>query len=40
MQRLWGFVAFVCDELVDALVAACVLGRTMEGSYMSHRTAH
>jgi hypothetical protein len=40
MQRLWGFDAFVCDALVDALVAACVLRRTMKGSYMKHGAAH
>ena len=35
MQRLWGFDAFVCDALVDALVAARVLRRTTNGSYMA-----
>jgi hypothetical protein len=40
MQRLWGFDALVCDALVDALVAACVLRRTIKGRYMSHGTAH
>lgn len=40
MQRLWGFDAFVCDALVDALVAAHVLRRTTSGSYMTHGAAH
>ena len=40
MQRLWGLDAFVCDALVDALVAACVLRQTTKGSYMRHETAH
>ena len=34
MQRLWGLDAFVCDALVDALVAARVLRQTTKGSYM------
>ena len=33
MQRLWGFDAFVCDALVDALVTARVLRRSTNGSY-------
>jgi hypothetical protein len=40
MQRLWGLDPFVCDALVDALVDARVLRRTLDGSYMTHRTAH
>jgi hypothetical protein len=36
MQRLWGFDAFVCDALVDALVAAGVLRRTAKGTYLTH----
>ncbi len=40
MQRLWGFDEFVCDALVDALVAARVLRRTTGGHYMTHATAH
>lgn len=40
MQRLWGFDAFVCDALVDALVAACVLKRTACGRYVTNRVAH
>jgi hypothetical protein len=40
MQRLWGVEPFVCDALVDALVAARVLRRTPNGTYMNHRTAH
>ena len=39
MQKLWGFDAFVCDALVDALVAAQVLRRTSGGSYVIHGTA-
>jgi hypothetical protein len=40
MQRLWGFDPFVCDALVDALVAAGVLRRTPNGSYMIDGTAN
>ena len=39
MQRLWGFDAFVCDALVDALVRAGVLRKTASGHYMTQRTA-
>ena len=40
MQRLWGLDAYVCDALVDALVAAQVLRRTTDGSYMAHGASH
>lgn len=40
MQRLWGFDSFICDALVDALVAARVLRRTGDGSYMTHGTGY
>jgi hypothetical protein len=40
MQRLWGFDAFVCDALVDALIAAHVLKRTACGRYVTNRVAH
>jgi hypothetical protein len=40
MQRLRGFDAFVCDALVDALVAARVLKRTACGRYGTNRVAH
>ena len=40
MQRLWGFDPFICDALVDALVAAGVLRRAANGSYTTHRTMH
>ena len=33
MQRLWGLDPFICDALVDALVAARVLRRTANGHY-------
>jgi hypothetical protein len=36
MQKLWGLDAFVCDALVDALVAARVLRRTADGAYVVH----
>jgi hypothetical protein len=36
MQRLWGLDAFVCDALVDALVAGRVLRRTAGGAYVVH----
>ena len=39
MQRMWGLDAFICDALVDALVAAQVLRRTSTGSYVVHGTA-
>ena len=35
MQRLWGLEAFACDAVVDALVAAHVLRRTTNGTYVS-----
>ena len=34
MQRLWGFDAFVCDALIDALLAAHVLQRTVLDTYV------
>jgi hypothetical protein len=40
MQRLWGLDANVCDALIDALVSARVLRRTMDGSYMKYGTGH
>ena len=36
MQRMWGFDPMVCDALVDALVAARVLRRRADGSYVTH----
>jgi hypothetical protein len=36
MQRLWGLEAFVCDALVDSLVAAGVLRRTDRNTYVAH----
>jgi hypothetical protein len=40
MQRLWGFDPFICDALVDALIAAGALRRMPNGSYMADRTGH
>ena len=40
IQRLWGFDPFICDALVDALIAARVLRRTANGTYITHSTAH
>lgn len=40
MQRLWGLDANVCDALIDALVSARVLRRTMDGSYMKYGVEH
>jgi hypothetical protein len=40
MQRLWGLDAFVCDALIDTLVSARVLRRTMSGNYTSYGTEH
>ena len=34
MRRLWGLEPHVCTALVDSLVAAHVLRRTPEGSYV------
>ena len=39
MQRLWGLDSFVCDALVDALVAARVLRRTLRGGYVLHSSS-
>jgi hypothetical protein len=36
MQRLWGLDQFVCEALVDALVAARVLRRTVRNTYIAH----
>jgi hypothetical protein len=36
MQRLWGLDSFMCDALVDALVTARVLRRTVRDSYVLH----
>jgi hypothetical protein len=36
MQRLWGLESFVCDALVDALVAARVLRRTSHHTNVVH----
>ena len=38
MQRLWGLEHFVCDALVDALVAAEVLRPTANGAYVAAAT--
>jgi hypothetical protein len=38
MQKMWGLEAFVCDALVDSLVAAQVLRRTASGAYVVHAT--
>jgi len=38
MQKMWRLDAFVCDALVDALVAARVLRRTAGGAYVVHGT--
>lgn len=38
MQKMWGLDAFMCDTLVDALVAAQVLRRTASGAYVIHGT--
>ena len=40
MQRLWGLDAVVCDALLDALVAARVLRRQIDGSYVADRAEH
>ena len=38
MQRLWGFEPHVCAALVDSLVAAHVLRRTSNGSYVVYES--
>ena len=35
MQRLWGLEPNICQELIDSLVAALVLRRTVEGRYVT-----
>lgn len=40
MRRLWGLDSFMCDAVVDALVDARVLRRTLDGSYMTQGTAY
>lgn len=40
MQRLWGLEAFVCDAMVDALVAAGVLRAGRNGAYLAHGTGN
>jgi hypothetical protein len=35
MQRLWGLESYVCDALIDSLVAARVLRRTIDGTYVA-----
>ena len=35
MQRLWGLEGYVCDALVDALVAARVLRLNAAGAYVA-----
>jgi hypothetical protein len=37
MQRLWGLDADICQELIDSLVAAQVLRRTVDGHYVVRR---
>ena len=40
MQRLWGLDASVCEALVDALVSARVLRRTLSGNYIANGPGH
>ncbi len=35
MQRLWGVERFVCEALIEALVAAHVLHCTARGTYVA-----
>jgi hypothetical protein len=39
MQRMWGLEPSTCDALVDALVAARILRRTLAGAYVVYGTA-
>jgi len=34
MQRLWGFSADMCDELIDTLIRAQILKVTVTGTYV------
>ena len=36
IQKLWGLDAFVCDALIESLVAARVLRRTVGGMYVAN----
>lgn len=36
MQRLWGIESFLCDALVEALVAGRVLTQTGSGTYVTY----
>jgi hypothetical protein len=40
IQRLWGLETFVCEAVIDALVAASVLRRTASGTYVAVGWAH
>lgn len=40
MERLWGLDSFVCGVLVDTLLAARVLRKTRDGSYVAFHSAH
>jgi hypothetical protein len=40
MRRLWGLETFVCDAVVDALVAARVLRKTVTGTYVATGSWH
>jgi hypothetical protein len=37
MQRLWGLETFVCEAVIDALVAASILRQTASGTYVAVR---
>jgi hypothetical protein len=39
MQRLWGFDAFLCDVLVEALVLTRVLRKTAGGAFVAFHSA-
>ena len=40
MQRLWGLDQAACEALIEALMAARVLRRTCDGSYVGYRSAY
>jgi hypothetical protein len=40
MQRLWALEPFVCDAVIDALVAARVLRKTANGMYVAMGSSH
>lgn len=40
MQRMWGFDAFICDALIDALISARFLRQTANGAFVAFGSSH